>query len=368
MQPCCGRWLQANDPYCYFVERFKALNIDILEHIPFIGNSKIITYSLRDRMYLEDTGEIDAVLAWHDILNSVSEYRKRPVLHLVDEHNELFEGEEGKRPIDRKPFITYKKWTGPAMVVSEVCSLCASLMRYCVQMRGGLIIAGSAHSKFELNLPGQMDDILKFICTFTFEEVRFLATQPRAAIKVSLGLSEAVFERVALRLYDIIGGVSSEMRRVRLKLEANGVCDVDAPSKTDADTQSKTDADAPKEIVFQTEIAALSKTEENAAVRTVLALLKEHSDDASQRLQIRMKRVLERVGKKRFRVFVNHVIGYNPNDKTLGTAAVYDSGIVQGKGKNKRLLHSPARRAVIQFAVEHLDFKMVDFVSGAISC
>ena len=130
-QPRCAEWVRDAHTeaaaYDYMMERFLLLNLDLLEHIPVVPQVSVPAWNMRDVMYLWKMGEMPVIHAFNLILKSFDSYctqpSVRPLMHMIDEHNELFKESfqhdwyKGP-PIDTPPFHMYSHWTRGTSAVS----------------------------------------------------------------------------------------------------------------------------------------------------------------------------------------------------------------------------------------------------------
>lgn len=183
--PLCGNWIKYpsdDDRAIFFLNRFEELNKDLLSSV-----TKTIRY--RPERTLADVLELDLPLltVQHRLEFFLSRVVEKPVLFLFDEHNELWKLDPTKSyvPAEIPYFRTYTTWTqlsGPRLYT---------------------IYAGSAHSKFEENLPSGEDRKLRFIRPFNRIEACKLIEDLQIPNKISLS-AEAVHD-------EITGGVPRQI-------------------------------------------------------------------------------------------------------------------------------------------------------------
>jgi hypothetical protein len=147
-----------------YLKHFLNLNADLLRGLPI--PHRHFENLLQD--YIPPTG-IDFFRFYRHLLRVLAAQTDRPVTNIFDEHNEIFRESSGQNELDRCPrfFEDFTRWTGK---LSGVRLLLFSKL----QNRNFTVYIGSAHSKFECQLPGGAENRLRHVQPLSKEEALVL--------------------------------------------------------------------------------------------------------------------------------------------------------------------------------------------------
>jgi hypothetical protein len=296
----------------YFLEKFVELNEVYAEELerlqPALWN--VIEAALK--------GETTATTVQRNLMRTLRKQDKYSVLYAFDEHQVLFPkaGEDpALAPLSMRPdyFRTFTSWQGET----------AGLRTY-------TIYAGSAHSKFEQNLPSGEQGRLRFIRPWSRKDLEMATRTPNTALylpgivkKTHEGTAEEVNVALDAYLEEVTGRVPRLLRYVKDSAEFR---------KRRQTTRYSDDDDGDDEAILKKAIADV----ETEAIRFGIDEVK------------RTYYSLPEIDKKSFVTYLGRILfpAWYGGLPTTRDAQLYDKGFIYHDLDKLRVINRPARRVL----------------------
>jgi len=154
--PSCMEWLEGDEKQMakHFLKHFRVLNADLASNIKSSESKRTLFDIVNSSNYETSLRDMS------EVMTTLKSYRKSAVFYIFDEHNELFREIMGGKPIlYRYPDFLghFNKWTGLTRGARTIT-----------------IYIGSAHSKFEFNLPAGESWRMRYLQPLLKEEAALL--------------------------------------------------------------------------------------------------------------------------------------------------------------------------------------------------